>query len=74
MHDRLVSSRTYAKEALVSLGVFTNVEPKLAQVDNVRMRLNLVSRGEAKFGIVYATDANRRSQGESGWDVSGFEP
>jgi molybdate transport system substrate-binding protein len=47
----------YAKEALESLGVFADVEAKLAQVDNVRNALNLVSRGEAKFGIVYATDA-----------------
>jgi len=47
----------YAKEALASLGVLAGVEPKLAQADNVRNALNLVSRGEAKFGIVYATDA-----------------
>jgi len=47
----------YAKEALESLGVFAGVAPKLAQVDNVRSALNLVSRGEAKFGMVYATDA-----------------
>ncbi|MDQ6867992.1 MAG: molybdate ABC transporter substrate-binding protein [Pseudomonadota bacterium] len=47
----------YAKEALESLSIFAGVEPKLAQADNVRNALNLVSRGEAKFGIVYATDA-----------------
>jgi molybdate transport system substrate-binding protein len=47
----------YAKEALESLGVFAGIEPKLAQADNVRNALNLVARGEAKFGIVYATDA-----------------
>src|ERR1700730_3230911 len=47
----------YAEETLESLGVFAGVEPKLAQVDNVRNALNLVSRGEARFGIVYATDA-----------------
>jgi molybdate transport system substrate-binding protein len=47
----------YAKQALESLGVFAGVEPKLAQADNVRNALTLVSRGEAKFGIVYATDA-----------------
>jgi molybdate transport system substrate-binding protein len=47
----------YAKEALESLGIFASVEPKLAQADNVRNALNLVSRGEARFGIVYATDA-----------------
>jgi molybdate transport system substrate-binding protein len=47
----------YAKEALESLGVSAGVGAKLAQADNVRNALNLVSRGEAKFGIVYATDA-----------------
>jgi molybdate transport system substrate-binding protein len=47
----------YAKEALVSLEVFPSVEPKLAQADNIRAALALVSRGEARFGIVYATDA-----------------
>jgi molybdate transport system substrate-binding protein len=52
----------YAKEALESLGVFANVEPKLAQADNIRNALNLVSRGEAKFGIVYATDAKAEAK------------
>jgi molybdate transport system substrate-binding protein len=47
----------YAKEALEALGIWTKVEPKLAQADNIRNALTLVSRGEAKFGIVYATDA-----------------
>jgi molybdate transport system substrate-binding protein len=47
----------YAKEALQALGVWDAVEPKLAQADNIRSALALVARGEAKFGIVYATDA-----------------
>jgi molybdate transport system substrate-binding protein len=47
----------YAKESLESLGVFASVKPKLAQTDNVRSALSFVSRGEARFGIVYATDA-----------------
>lgn len=47
----------YGKDALVSLGVFKDVEPKLAQAENVRGALVLVARSEAKFGIVYATDA-----------------
>ena len=47
----------YGKEALEKLGIFASVEPKLAQADNVRAALLLVARGEAKFGIVYATDA-----------------
>ena len=47
----------YGKEALEHLGIWPAVEPKLAQADNVRAALNLVALGEAKFGIVYATDA-----------------
>lgn len=47
----------YGKEALEKLGVFKTVEPKLAQADNVRAALLLVARGEARFGIVYGTDA-----------------
>ena len=47
----------YAKEAFTKLGIWSAVEPKLAQASNVRDALALVARGEAKFGIVYATDA-----------------
>jgi molybdate transport system substrate-binding protein len=47
----------YAEEALQKLGVWDAVEPKLAQAANVRGALSLVARGEAKLGIVYATDA-----------------
>jgi molybdate transport system substrate-binding protein len=52
----------YAKEALQKLGVWNAVEPKLAQGSNVRDALTLVARGEAKLGIVYATDANAESK------------
>lgn len=47
----------YAQQALTSLGVWAAVERKLARADNVRAALLLVERGEAPFGIVYATDA-----------------
>jgi molybdate transport system substrate-binding protein len=52
-----VPAGKYAKEALEKLGMWANVENKLAQSDNVRAALTLVSRGEAPLGIVYATDA-----------------
>lgn len=52
----------YAKEALEKLAIWTAVEPKLAQAENVRAALLLVARGEAKFGIVYATDAKAESK------------
>jgi molybdate transport system substrate-binding protein len=47
----------YAKAALTSLGVWEAIEPKLAGAENVRAALSLVARGEARFGIVYGSDA-----------------
>lgn len=47
----------YAREALTALGVWAEVSPRLAGTDNVRAALALVARGEARFGIVYMTDA-----------------
>ena len=47
----------YAKAALTSLGVWEAIESKLAGAENVRAALALVARGEAKYGIVYGSDA-----------------
>jgi molybdate transport system substrate-binding protein len=47
----------YAKAALTSLGIWDQVGPRIAGTDNVRAALALVARGEARFGIVYETDA-----------------
>jgi molybdate transport system substrate-binding protein len=47
----------YAKVALTNLGVWADVQDKIAPADNVRAALTLVSRGEAPLGIVYRTDA-----------------
>jgi molybdate transport system substrate-binding protein len=52
-----VPAGKYGKAALVNLGVWRDVEPKVAAAENVRAALQLVSRGEARAGIVYATDA-----------------
>lgn len=52
-----VPAGKYGKAALTTLGVWQNVEPKVARAENVRAALALVERGEAPFGIVYATDA-----------------
>ncbi|MGH6791420.1 MAG: molybdate ABC transporter substrate-binding protein [Methyloceanibacter sp.] len=52
-----VPAGKYGKAALTKLGVWDSVKDKIAQAENVRAALLLVSRGEAPFGIVYATDA-----------------
>ena len=52
-----VPAGKYGKAALTKLGVWDSVKDKIAQVENVRAALLLVSRGEAPLGIVYATDA-----------------
>jgi molybdate transport system substrate-binding protein len=52
-----VPAGRYAKSALEHLGLWTALQPRLAQTENVRAALLLVSRGEAPLGIVYATDA-----------------
>jgi molybdate transport system substrate-binding protein len=54
---RAVPVGRYAQAALEKLGLWAAVQPKLAMVENVRLALALVARGEAALGIVYATDA-----------------
>lgn len=52
-----VPAGIYGKSALQTLGLWTQLEPQVIQTDNARAALALVARGEARFGIVYATDA-----------------
>ena len=52
-----VPAGKYGKAALAKLGVWDSVKDKIAQADNVRAALKLVSTGEAPLGIVYGTDA-----------------
>ncbi|WP_324741654.1 molybdate ABC transporter substrate-binding protein [Tsuneonella sp. CC-YZS046] len=52
-----VPAGKYGKASLEKLGVWKAVSPKIARAENVRAALALVERGEAPFGIVYATDA-----------------
>ncbi len=52
-----VPAGQYGKEALETLSVWDQVAPLVVQTDNVRAALALVSRGEAPYGIVYASDA-----------------
>jgi molybdate transport system substrate-binding protein len=47
----------YAQQSLTKLGIWSQIEPRLARTDDVRAALLLVERGEAPLGIVYSTDA-----------------
>jgi molybdate transport system substrate-binding protein len=52
-----VPAGIYGKAAFETLGVWDALAPKVAQADNVRAALALVSTGAAPMGVVYATDA-----------------
>ncbi len=52
-----VPAGVYAEDALKKLGAWETASPKVVRAANVRAVLDLVSRGEADVGFVYATDA-----------------
>lgn len=52
-----VPAGQYGKAALEKLGLWDSVAADVAQAENVRAALMLVSLGEAPLGIVYTTDA-----------------
>jgi molybdate transport system substrate-binding protein len=56
-HVASVPAGVYARAALESLGLWPALQDRIVQVDNVRVALALVARGEVERGIVYASDA-----------------
>ncbi len=52
-----VPAGRYAKASLTTLGVWAQIEDKIAATENVRAALALVERGAAPLGLVYLTDA-----------------
>lgn len=65
-----VPAGRYGKASLENLGVWDSVKADVAEAENVRAALLLVSRGEAPLGIVYATDA----AADAGVEVVGTFP
>lgn len=51
-----VPAGIYAKQALISLGLWDAVKSRLAATANVRLALTFIERGETPLGIVYASD------------------
>jgi len=47
----------YARSALISLGIWEDIQDRLVRADNVRSAMMFVARGEVPLGIVYTTDA-----------------
>lgn len=52
-----VPAGQYGKAALQNLGAWAGVQDAVAQADNVRAALAFVALGEARYGVVYASDA-----------------
>lgn len=52
-----VPAGIYGKHALQWLGVWSAMQGHIAQSDDVRAALALVSRGESPLGVVYSSDA-----------------
>lgn len=52
-----VPAGKYARAALEKLGIWKNIEGRIARTNDVRAALALVERAECPLGIVYATDA-----------------
>lgn len=55
---RSVPAGRYARDALITLGLWDWASAHLAETDNARAALLLTARGEAPLGIVYASDAH----------------
>jgi molybdate transport system substrate-binding protein len=53
---RSVPAGQYAKDWLTASGLWEPLRPRLAEVENVRAALALVSRGEVPLAIVYTSD------------------
>jgi molybdate transport system substrate-binding protein len=55
--EKSVPAGAYAKAVLEKLTLWQGLQPALIRVENVRVALALVARGEVDTGIVYASDA-----------------
>lgn len=59
-----VPAGIYARQWLEHIGQWSALEPRLAEVENVRLALAFVARAETPLGIVYGSDAQADPQVE----------
>ncbi len=64
-----VPAGMYARQALVRLGWWSRLEPRLAPAPDVRGALVFVERGACSAGIVYATDAAASGRVETAAEI-----
>ncbi|MEM7519676.1 MAG: molybdate ABC transporter substrate-binding protein [Pseudomonadota bacterium] len=64
-----VPAGIYARQWLEHAGIWDDIKDHLAETDNVRAALLLVSRGEAPLGVVYASDVLASDQVTTVYDV-----
>ncbi|MBD3867053.1 MAG: molybdate ABC transporter substrate-binding protein [Acidobacteria bacterium] len=56
-NPRTVPAGRYAREALVSTGLWEPLQDRLVYAENVRQVVEYVARGDVDAGLVYSTDA-----------------
>lgn len=64
-----VPAGIYAREWMEATGLWASLQPRLAETENVRAALALVSRGEAPLGVVYRSDAQAAQNVQTLHDV-----
>lgn len=64
-----VPAGIYARQWLQAADLWDDVQPRLAETDNVRAALALVARGEAPLGVVYASDAQAEDRVDVVWQI-----
>ena len=61
-NPKTVPAGFYAEQTLRHLGIWEEIQPRLVFGEDVRQVLEYVARGEADFGIVYASDVKANDE------------
>jgi molybdate transport system substrate-binding protein len=66
---RIVPAGIYAKEYLTKIGLWSQLEPRVIPVENVRAALAAVESANADAGFVYKTDALHSTKAKIGYEI-----